>query len=204
MKRVRLMTIAALALLAMVLSAAVAPAANAAPQERLNATLAMLWTSVLETPSAQNSFGVGDHLYECWDLGGTVAPFHPIAAQSCTVKPGTKIFVVGSSVECSTFEGNGTTEAELRNCARRSSLIASMVTLDGRPVPVSEAETSLLAITLPADNLFGLPAGTPGVSVGHGWVAALHPLTPGTHTIMIRTGEADPITTTIIVEPGQG
>jgi hypothetical protein len=32
----------------------------------------------------------------------------------------------------------------------------------------------------------------------------LHPLTPGTHTIMIRTGEADPITTTIIVEPGQG
>jgi hypothetical protein len=41
------------------------------------------------------------------------------SADSCTVKPGTKIFVAASSVECSTFEGNGTTEAELRACAEQ-------------------------------------------------------------------------------------
>ena len=50
-------------------------------------------------------------------------------------------------------------------------------------------------------NLFGQPAGTQGLSVGHGWVALLHPLTPGTHTIVIDTAGA-PITTTIVVKPG--
>jgi hypothetical protein len=39
-----------------------------------------------------------------------------------------------------------------------------------------------------------------GLSVGHGWVTLLHPLTPGTHTIVI-TGDAT-ITTTIVVKPG--
>ncbi len=68
-------------------------------------------------------------------------------------------------------------------------------------MPVAEVETRLLNIVLPADNLFGLPAGTEGLSVGHGWVALLHPLTPGTHTIVIDTGERT-ITTTIVVQPG--
>ena len=132
----------------------------------------------------------------------SVAPFHPVGAESCTVKPGTKIFIVGYSYECSTFEGNGSTEAELRACARVNSQTESTVTLDGEPVPVTEAETPLLPITLPADNLFALPAGTTGLSVGHGWVAPLHPLTPGTHTIAISTGALPPVTTQIIVEPG--
>ena len=44
--------------------------------------------------------------------------FGPAGAESCTVKPGTKIFVAAASFECSTFEGNGTTEDELRTCAR--------------------------------------------------------------------------------------
>jgi hypothetical protein len=73
-----------------------------------------------------------------------------------------------------------------------------MVTLDGMSVPIAEAETPLLNIVLPADNLFGLPAGTSGLSVGHGWVALLHPLTPGTHTVVIDST----ITTTIVVTPG--
>jgi hypothetical protein len=59
-------------------------------------------------------FGTGGAAFGCWNLdGGTVAPFGPIAVDSCTVKPGTKIFVAASSFECSTIEGNGTTEAEL-------------------------------------------------------------------------------------------
>ena len=78
----------------------------------------------------------------------------------------------------------------------------SMVTLDGESVHVTEAETPLLPITLPSDNLFALPAGTTGLSVGHGWVAPLRPLTPGTHTIAISTGALPPVTTQIIVEPG--
>jgi hypothetical protein len=180
-----------------------APAASAAPPSvKIDADLTALWTKVLETPSAQNSFGTGGEAFGCWSLGGTVAPFGPNGVASCTVKPGIKLFVAASSFECSTFEGNGSTEAQLRNCARQMDVqVAPSVTVDGQSVPVTEAETRLLNIVLPADNIFGLPAGTTGLSVGHGWVALLHPLTPGTHTIVID-GSAPGITTTIIVKPG--
>ena len=119
------------------------------------------------------------------------------------MKPGTKLFVAGSTFECSTFECNETTEAELRKCARESGVrVAPTVTVDGRSVPIAEAETPLLNIVLPADNIFGRPAGTSGLSVGQGWVALLHPLPPGTHTIVIGGSVSPTITTTIVVKPG--
>jgi hypothetical protein len=157
-----------------------------------------MWTTILQTPSAQNSFGTGGPTFGCWNLGGTVAPFGPSGIASCTVKPGTKIFVAASSLECSTFEGNGTTEAELLTCARNGDLPAvSTVTVDDKSVPVTGVETTLLKITLPKDNVFGQPAGTTGQSVAHGWVTLLNPLTPETHTIVLPN-----IMTTIDVEPG--
>jgi hypothetical protein len=179
-----------------------APAASAVPVKKLDDNLAALWTTLLETPSAENPFGSGGSAFACIDLGGTVAPFAPGGVESCTVKPGTKIFVAASSVECSTFEGQGTTDAELRECARQGDVqLAPTVTVDGESVPVAEVETRLLNIVLPAGNLFDQPAGTRGLSVGHGWVTLLHPLTPGTHTIVMDFG-ASIITTTIIVKPG--
>ena len=193
-----------LPLLAAVTLGLAAPAASAAPATKLDANLAALWTTVLRTPSAQNSFGTGGDAFACWNLGGTVAPFGPSGVPSCTVKPGTRIFVAASSFECSTFEGNGTTEAELQACAERSDAqTAPRVTVDGRPVPVTEAETGLLHIVLPADNIFLLPAGATGLSFGHGWVSLLNPLTPGTHTIVIHSAAFPDITTTIIVTPGR-
>jgi hypothetical protein len=190
----------AVLLLAAVALSLLAPAANAVPKKKLDDNLAALWTTVLQTPSAQNPFGTGGAAFACLNLGGTVAPFGPSGVESCTVKPGTKIFVAASSIECSTFEGNGTTEAALRDCARQTDVqVAPSVTVDGRSQPVSEVETRLLNIVLPEDNIFGQPAGTTGLSVAHGWTVLLHPLTPGTHTIVI----APPgITTTIIVKPG--
>jgi hypothetical protein len=179
-----------------------APAASAVPVKKLDDNLAALWTTLLETPSAENPFGSGGSAFACIDLGGTVAPFAPGGVESCTVKPGTKIFVAASSFECSTFEGQGTTEAELRECARQVDVqLAPTVTVDGESVQVAEVETRLLNIVLPAGNLFDQPAGTRGLSVGHGWVTLLHPLTPGTHTIVIDFG-ASTITTTILVKPG--
>jgi hypothetical protein len=191
---IRILSFAAIALVA------TAPAVDAR-SNRLDSTLTALWTTVLETPSAQNPFGSGGLAFACIDLGGTVAPFGPSSVPSCTVKPGTKLFVIGFSVECSTFEGNGTTEAALRQCARDSDAqVAPTVTLDGRPVQITEAETPLMEITLPADNIFDLPAGTEGLSVGHGWVALVQPLTPGTHTV--EGSGSSSFTTTIVVEPG--
>ena len=198
MKRIVTRALIVLAATLGIVFAQVAPA-SATPTKKLESNLAALWTTVLETPSAQNSFGTGGSAFACWDLGGTVAPLAPSGVDSCTVKPGTKLFVAASTLECSTFEGHGTTEAELRTCAQEADVEdAPMVTLDGRSVPIAEAETPLLNIVLPADNIFGLPAGTSGLSVGHGWVALLHPLTPGTHTIEIDST----ITTTIVVTPG--
>ena len=185
-------------------AAVVAAPASAAPAPvKLDAGLTALWTTVLETPSAQSAFGTGGAAFTCWNLsGGTVAPFGPSGVPSCTVKPGTKILVAASSVECSTLEGNGTTEAELRACAEQNDAqTAPSVTVDGQPVPVKEVETPPMHIVLPADNIFGLPAGTTGLSEGHGWVAHVDPLTPGTHTIA-GTGPSFTFTTKIIVAPG--
>jgi hypothetical protein len=182
----------------------VVPSANAAPAVKLDTTLGKLWTTVLQTPSDRNSFGTGGPAFACWDLGGTVAPFTPAPAgvDSCTVKPGTKIYVAAATVECSTFEGNGTTEAELRQCARQTDAqVAPSVTLDGKTVTATEAETGPLKIVLPSGNLFDQPAGATGLSVAHGWVTLLHPLTPGTHTITIDNA-TQKITTTILVKPG--
>ena len=178
------------------------PAASAAPAKKLDANLAAMWTTVFQTPSAQNPFGTGGDAFACWNLGGgTVAPFGPNGVKSCTVKTGTKIFVAAASFECSTFEGNGTTEAELRACAEQNDALTASVTVDGHSVPVREVETPLMNIVLPADNIFGLPAGTTGLSVGHGWVAHLDPLTPGTHTI-VGTTPTFTFTTKIIVKSG--
>jgi hypothetical protein len=193
---VRTLLIAAVAL------CVTAPSAGATPTKKLSDDLGALWTTVLQTPSAQNSFGTGGQDFACWNLDGTVAPFAPFPVDECTVTAGTRIFIAASSIECSTFEGNGTTDDELRRCARESDLrSAPPVTLDGRPLQISEVETALLHIVLPADNLFGLRDGTEGLSVGHGWVALVQRLDTGTHTIVITLPSLT-ITTKIVVTAG--
>jgi hypothetical protein len=191
---------AAVALIAAATFVGTTQSANAVPPDKLADVLAELWTTVLQTPSDENPFGTGDPEDACWDLGANiVAPLGPTGVESCTVKPGTRIFVAGSTVECSTFEG--ISEADLVECARESDAPeAPTVTLDGQPVSLTEVATDVTPVTLPADNLFGLPAGTEGQFAAHGWVALLHPLTPGTHTIEITNGST--ITTEIVVEPG--
>ena len=184
-----------------------APSANAAPTRPLAAALGDLWTTVIETPTAENPFVTGNPA--CVDLGGnTVAPFTPFPGGdfTCTVKRGTRIFVAASTWECSTFAGDhfdfGTTEPELRECARQNDAgAAPTVMVDGRPVPVRGVETQLLSIDLPADNIFGVTGvDRTGGSVAHGWVIRLHPLARGTHTIESDIAGREPITTTIIVE----
>jgi hypothetical protein len=160
-----------------------------------------LWTTLLETPTPENPFAGGN---PCLDLGDILAPFGPTGVESCTVERGTKIFVTAWSTECSTFEGNGTTEAELRACARAADagITTHTIAVDGQPVPVSEVETELLTIHLPKDNIFGLTgADRKGLSVGHGWVTLLDALTPGTYTIDIHVAGSISfdIRTTIIV-----
>jgi len=91
----------------------------------------------------------------------------------------------------------------LRACARENDAhVAPTVTVDAKPVPVREVETGALNIVLPANSIFAgpPPAGTHGLSVAHGWVALLHPLRPGQHTIVIND-RGSTITTIITVKP---
>jgi hypothetical protein len=192
-------------LVAAVTFCVVAASAGAATTSSL---LGNFWTTVLETPSAQNPFATNEPA--CIDLGGnTVVPFKPSTSPqntfTCTVQRGTKIFVAASTWECSTFPGDhfdfGTTEAELRECARQNDQKAAPpVTVDGQPASLTAVETGLLSIHLPKDNIFGV-TGPPrdGQSVAHGWVVLLNPLAPGTHTITIDIAGTT-ITTTIIVK----
>jgi hypothetical protein len=180
----------------------VAPSAGANPNNRLGGTLGDLWTTVLQTPTPENPFAEGD---PCVDLGDIVAPFGPTGAESCIVERGTKIFAVAWSTECSTFEGDGSSEAKLRACARAKDqgITTHTIAVDGQAVPVSEVETELLTIHLPKDNIFELSGGDRnGLSVGHGWVTLLDPLSPGTHTIEIHlagTINSDSTTTIIVL-----
>ena len=190
-------------LLATVTFCLVAPSASAAPTN-LGKTLGNLWTTVLETPTPDNPFGGGGP--QCVVLGGKiVAPFGG-GSLTCTVKAGTRIFIAAWTTECSTFEGNGTTEAALRACAVAADAgVKATVTINGEPVPLSSVETGLLTIHLPQDNIFGLQgADRNGLSVAHGFVYLTDPLAPGTYVIEGRvkfpSGRPQNFTTTIIVQ----
>jgi hypothetical protein len=180
--------------------------AAAVPDRQLSGLLGDMWTTILETPVADNPFTGGD---PCIQLGANiVAPFAGGSEFTCVVKPGTRVFVAAYSFECSTVEvppSHGENEDELRDCARDNVVEFEPVTatLDGRPIALTQVQTALLNFVLPPDNIFGLEAGTTGQSVGDGWVALLHPLTPGSHEIQIFTNGNDLAnTTTIEVQPG--
>jgi hypothetical protein len=186
------------------IAAVTAPSAGAAPNRQLSGLLGDMWTTLLETPAADNPFTGGD---PCIALrANIVAPFAGGEEFTCVVKPGTRIFVAAESGECSTVEGppfHGENEAELRACAR--DFVAAFepvtATLDGRPIALTQVQTALLNFVLPPDNVFELPPGTTGQSVGDGWVALLHPLRPGSHEIQIFTNGTLVNTTTIRVQP---
>src|SRR3954453_22179472 len=187
------------------IAAVTAPSAAAVPSRQLSGVLGDMWTTILETPKADNPFTGGD---PCVQLGANiVAPFAGGEELTCVVKPGTRMFVAAYSAECSTVEGppfRGGAEAELRACGRDNVAEFEPVTatLDGRPIVLTQLQTALLNFVLPPDNVFDLPAGTTGQSVGDGWVALLTPLTPGSHEILIFTnGNHLASTNTIKVQP---
>jgi hypothetical protein len=210
------------AILGMVFAQA-APASATAPDDspsRLASDLATLWTAVLQTSIPPSPVGT-DHA--CWDLGdNTVAPFFGSPDLECTVGIGTKLFVVGWSTECSTFDDDcgrqsdpsapcgGISLGELLACAIKMDKPhrTPTITIDGESVKVTQVTTTMPKLDLPENNVFdtdtsNTPAGT-GQSAAHGWVALVGPLPVGTHTIVITDPSSPTVTTTtIIVEPGQ-
>ena len=127
------------------------------------------------------------------------------------------MFIGEMSDECSTAEAppfHGNNPAELRACVRSlffgpvGFVTAHRLVLDGRTVPVTFVQTPVMSVTLPPDNTLGVSP-QQAVSVAMGWVALLHPMTPGVHHVTFTfnitlqgspIGETNHIT--IIVQPG--
>ena len=166
---------------------------------------------------ADCSTGQSDHV---WFLGATFTQANAAAApvvagpqRSCTVPPGTFLFVPIINAEASTLEGNGDTEEEL--LAPASSLMDlarnMSITIDGTSVPNVDGyrvQSPLFTYgPLPDHALFGLPQGQTSTAVGDGAYVMVKPLSVGTHTIQFH-GEVPKfdftvdMTYTITVAPG--
>lgn len=168
--------------------------------------------------TADLSTGQSGHV---WFLGGTffvnttqTGDFLGVANRSGRVPAGTALFFPLLNAECSTAEGLGTTEAELRACARGSvdGTTSLKAAIDGHPVHnlFDQRATSPLFTygPVPANNVFqalgeDVPAGTTSPAAADGYYLMLGPLSVGKHTLhfvaVSVTGQkpdGSPLTTT--------
>jgi hypothetical protein len=142
---------------------------------------------------------------QVWFLGGTfsLTEIEPgvilgEATRECTIPSGTALFFPIVDAECSTIEGNGQTEEELRACAKS---IADFIDpqsvhleIDGKPVTNLQdyrVQSPLFPIgPLPESNLLGASTGATSPSVSDGVFVMVKPLSVGQHTIHF-TGTTD-------------
>jgi hypothetical protein len=137
-----------------------------------------------------------------WFLGGTFTlstvngTVVGKVTRECTIPTGTSLFFPLLDAECSEIEGNGTTEAELRACAKMNADLiipgSLFCLIDGMPVSHPEryrVQSPLFTFgPLPANNVLqfsGVPAppGATSPAVSDGYFLMLKPFPPGKHTI---------------------
>lgn len=133
---------------------------------------------------------------QVWFLGGTWAPTTDlngnlvgIANREVTVPAGKALFFPIIDAEGSTAEGNGSTEAELREAANyfadhAVNLFCRIDDHDLENVAAYRASSPLFDFgPLPANNLLGLAEGTTSPAVSDGYFIMVAPLSQGVHTI---------------------
>jgi len=117
------------------------------------------------------------------------------AVVDVTIPADTALFFPVLNTECSVLEPDpfhGDNEAELRACANGITDNASGIAASIDGVPVNDlgsyrVESPLFEFgPLPADNIFGAPAGTTSLAVDAGIYLFVAPLTVGTHTIHVQ------------------
>ena len=126
-----------------------------------------------------------------WFLAGTFS-IGPVT-RDCTVPAGTALLIpVINSFYCALAEdppGQQTEEYVRSQVASvEGGAIGLSVTVDGRAVRrLTYEESEIFSIVLPADNVFGLPAGTLARPCADaGYYTLLPPLSVGEHTIRIQ------------------
>ena len=179
------------AILGVAATATAAPAAPRGEQKMLGKQLGLFWKQVLALPADSSPLaGNGD---PCVQIGrDVVAPVvEPDApAVTCTVKPGTKILVVGFGAECSDVEPapfNAATYAGQAACAHNfaTGVTNARFTVDGRTRPLAEVVTPPERVLLPTGNVL---TGVAGIAhfAADDYTGLAHPLAPGSHTLTIH------------------
>lgn len=137
--------------------------------------------SPAETSEAINGIcAPSPHDPKVWFLPVSTAPED--VSVSCTVPEGAYLLLSPGGFECSEAEGNGTTRAELRACAKAgfAEIVAAEVTLDGRSyTKLDRYIKTTPRYHLPGPNLLG-PDPTP--SLMKGYFLFVKPLRRGHHT----------------------
>jgi hypothetical protein len=160
------------------------------------------WQWALSIPQDANPVGDPTGRYcgqnqegPVWFLAGT---FGGSAERTCTIPEGKAILFAPVNVECSYAEfPDLKSEADLRECAKSGQdLVTELdVTVDRLKVEnLSRVQSPLFNLTLPENNVFGLPATTTKAVSDGDWVF-LKPLPPGNHTIHSKGVSVDFTTT---------
>jgi hypothetical protein len=156
---------------------------------------------LFELPVADNPLaGAGASCFATGNGKVLILWTRPVAP-TCTVKPGTPIFLFAFCNDCSNTERppffGGETEAGQRQCALAGLPVfdAIPVTIDSRP-PVNIYSDRYLAVSpqmtahLPDPNILGVAA-EETTFVAAGWVAMIRPRPPGAHNIRVEVQQLD-------------
>lgn len=163
------------------------------------------WQWALSIPADNHPFLGGDVLQGQTGHVVFLVGIFGGAEISLTIPPGTPLFFPIVNSECSTIEPDpfhGDNEAELRACAKgfidhTSGLAAEIDGVAVENLSAYRHQSPVFTIApLPENNIFGLPAGSTGLSVDDGYYLMVHPLSVGEHTIHF-TGTFDDFGATI-------
>lgn len=119
-----------------------------------------------------------------WFLAGTLKGQ---AERSCTIPADKAILFPVINFEASVAEGDGTTEEELAGCAKFemdqiSNMRAMISDTNVNELKQYRIQSPLFNVTLPADNVLGLPAQTTRM-ISEGFWLFLKPLAPGKYNL---------------------
>lgn len=160
---------------------------------------AQWWQYVLSVPASENPLFDPDgsrcmvgQRGPVWFLFGWFGP--GTATRACSIPEGAALFFPVLNV----VDVNTTTQtapelrAETAPCLDATTLLS--VTVDGVAVrdlqKKHRVRSEIFAVTLPADNLFGLPAGTYSPAIDDGFYVMLRPLSVGSHTVRFEGASA--------------
>ncbi len=218
MHRIRRSAAAAFAVIAL---GSVVPAATAAPPNGHGIVhpphasyhghspgywLAQWWAGALSAPADESNPAISGGCV----LKGKVALHY---GGDCSVPPGTAIFEMLFSTECSNrepdpFHAENAQQAEA--CGRANSGVATALDLrvDRGPTLhlLDDDFTAVMpwtTVAWPQDNIYGLPGGGTISFGGFGYAALINPLSRGTHTIdFTPKGEGAPPPTHSVIKVG--